>query len=338
MYSCYVSNFGFSIPSDAIITKMTVAMEAYLSNNNSAQLYALAFYIGSTRGNQGGWYDNVPNTPTVSSTASTTNLPTAAELNSSSFRVGLAGQRFASACTLYVDYVRVTVEYYRPPPVTTTAITGITVDSAAGGGTVTADGGSTVTDCGICWNTTGAPTVSDSHVHHASPAVEAFAENLTGLVLATTYHVRAFAVNAYGTSYGGEVDFATTGTITTTTPTSITSGGASSGGNISTGTITARGVCWSLSAGPTIADGHTTDGSGSGSFTSAITGIYPSFTYHVRAYATTANGTAYGDDLWFTTLASSGRSLVARPFTTRAAAAEFVARQGDAIEIGRAHV
>ena len=65
-------------------------------------------------------------------------------------------------------------------------------------------------------------------------------------------------------------------------------------------TVTARGVCWSTTANPTIANSHTTDGSGTGVFTSNITGLTANALYHVRAYATNSTGTAYGEDLTFT--------------------------------------
>ena len=82
---------------------------------------------------------------------------------------------------------------------------------------------------------------------------------------------------------------------------------ASSGGNVTSdgcSTVTARGVCWSTSANPTIADSHTTDGTGTGAFTSSITGLTNNTTYHVRAYATNAVGTSYGPDVYATTLCS----------------------------------
>jgi hypothetical protein len=60
------------------------------------------------------------------------------------------------------------------------------------------------------------------------------------------------------------------------------------------GTITARGICWSTSANPTISDSHTHDGTGTGAFTSRITGLKAFTTYYFRAYATNAAGTAYG--------------------------------------------
>jgi len=65
--------------------------------------------------------------------------------------------------------------------------------------------------------------------------------------------------------------------------------------------VTARGVCWSTSQSPTTGSDKTTDGSGSGLFTSVITGLMPNTTYYIRAYAVNSEGTSYGDQLEFTT-------------------------------------
>jgi len=93
-------------------------------------------------------------------------------------------------------------------------------------------------------------------------------------------------------------------TLTTTAVSTSTSTTVISGGNITTdgGTaVTARGVCWSTTANPTIAlITKTTDGSGVGAFTSNITGLIAGTNYHVRAYATNAIGTGYGSDIIFT--------------------------------------
>jgi len=94
-------------------------------------------------------------------------------------------------------------------------------------------------------------------------------------------------------------------TVTTASTTNITYNSATSGGTVTAAggsSVTARGVCWSTSPSPTIADPHTTDGSGLGTFTSQITGLEPSTTYYVRAYATNSFGTAYGNEESFTTL------------------------------------
>jgi uncharacterized protein (TIGR02145 family) len=67
--------------------------------------------------------------------------------------------------------------------------------------------------------------------------------------------------------------------------------------------VTARGVCWSHAPDPVITDDHTSDSSGTGPFTSYITGLVPDTLYYVRAYATNSVGTAYGNEYSFTTFA-----------------------------------
>ena len=95
-------------------------------------------------------------------------------------------------------------------------------------------------------------------------------------------------------------------TVTTTAITDITQTSATSGGTVTnegTSPVTARGVCWSTSENPTTADDKTVDGSGAGSFTSFITGLLPGTTYYVRAYAISLDGTGYGNQEMFTTVA-----------------------------------
>jgi hypothetical protein len=93
-------------------------------------------------------------------------------------------------------------------------------------------------------------------------------------------------------------------TVTTTAITSITGSSASSGGNVTAdggAAVTARGVCWNTTGTPVATGNHTSDGTGTGSFTSSITGLSAGTPYYVRAYATNTNGTAYGSELSFTT-------------------------------------
>jgi uncharacterized protein (TIGR02145 family) len=93
--------------------------------------------------------------------------------------------------------------------------------------------------------------------------------------------------------------------LTTSDVTNINSTTASCGGDITSdggGTITARGVCWNTSGNPTIADNKTSDGTGSGSFSSNLTGLIPATPYFARAYATNSAGTGYGNASTFTTL------------------------------------
>jgi 6-phosphogluconolactonase (cycloisomerase 2 family) len=90
-----------------------------------------------------------------------------------------------------------------------------------------------------------------------------------------------------------------TGSTYAVSGTTVTSGGSvmAEGGTF----VNARGVCWSSSPNPTISDSKTVDGMGTGSFTSSISGLSPSSTYYVRAYATNSVGTSYGNNVTITT-------------------------------------
>lgn len=94
--------------------------------------------------------------------------------------------------------------------------------------------------------------------------------------------------------------------LTTVAATSITTTSVTTGGNITSdggSAITARGVCWRTTANPSIAttDSTSVDGTATGPFVSTITGLVAEKTYHIRAYATNADGTAYGQDITVTT-------------------------------------
>lgn len=92
--------------------------------------------------------------------------------------------------------------------------------------------------------------------------------------------------------------------LTTLDVSEISTTTAKSGGNISSdggAPVTVRGVCWSISQNPTIANGKTSDNTGVGTFTSKIGGLTPNTKYYLRAYATNTSGTGYGNEITFTT-------------------------------------
>ncbi|NVO09843.1 MAG: T9SS type A sorting domain-containing protein [Bacteroidales bacterium] len=99
---------------------------------------------------------------------------------------------------------------------TNAAITTNGLTTATWGGNVTADGGATVTEKGICWNTTGTPTLSDSKTTEGS-GIGAITGNMTSLSTATKYYVRAYATNYDGTNYGSEYNFTTFASASTFT-------------------------------------------------------------------------------------------------------------------------
>ncbi len=184
------------------------------------------------------------------------------------------------------------------PTITTTSITSIAQTTALSGGNVSSDGGATVTVRGICWNTSANPGITGNHTTDGS-GLGVFVSTMTGLIPTTIYYVRAYATNSAGTVYGNEINFTTSNsisipTITTSSINSITQTTALSGGTISSdggAPVTGRGVCWGLSPNPVFTGNHTTDGTGTGTFTSALTGLTASTIYYVRAYATNISGT-----------------------------------------------
>ncbi len=197
--------------------------------------------------------------------------------------------------------------------VTTGTVTNITTTTATCSGNVTSDGGSSVTARGVCWSTTQNPTTSNSKTTNGT-GVGSYTSNITGLSPNTTYYVRAYATNSEGTAYGAQKTFTTnaqqaTPSVTTGDVTNITTTTASCSGNVTSdggSSVTARGVCWSTTQNPTTADSKTTNGTGTGTFTSNITGLTPNTTYYVRTYATNSNGTSYGEQKSFKTSQEGG--------------------------------
>ena len=195
-----------------------------------------------------------------------------------------------------------------PPSLTTANVTGITRSSAVSGGTITSDGGASVSSRGVCWGTTANPTISDNKVTQGN-GTGSFTANLTSLTPITLYYARAFATNSEGTAYGNQVQFTTTlksvAALTTTAASSITTTTATSGGEVTDvggASVTVRGVCWGITENPTTADSTSEDGTGTGVFESSLTKLSPNTTYYIRAYATNSEGTAYGTQVTFKSL------------------------------------
>jgi len=92
--------------------------------------------------------------------------------------------------------------------------------------------------------------------------------------------------------------------VITLMPNGITQSAAICGGTINLANnlnVTSRGVCWSTSASPGISGNHTVDGTGSGTFSSSVTGLSFATLYYIRAYAVANDSVYYGDELSFTT-------------------------------------
>lgn len=209
---------------------------------------------------------------------------------------------------LFANSCKKDEENFLIPELSTTEVADIASTTATSGGSITSDGGETVTARGVCWSTNENPTIADSKTTDGDGTGE-FSSSLSSLIAETTYYVRAYATNSVGTAYGNEIMFTTEKgfalpVLSTTKVTYITDITALSGGNITDDgnqAITSRGVCWSTKQNPTIEDSKTTDGKGKGEFSSNLTNLTPETEYFVRAYATNSVGTAYGEEISFTT-------------------------------------
>lgn len=225
-----------------------------------------------------------------------------------------------SAGTAYGDQQSFTTVAITVAELTTKPVTEVTYTTAVAGGEITNNGGAEVTAKGVCWGTTENPTIENSKTENGSGS-EGFNSNLTGLTAGTTYYIRAYATNSKGTAYGNQQTFTTTAvalaTVETKPVTGTTPVAAVSGGNISAdggSAVTAKGVAWSTTENPTIEGSHTSDGTGLETFTSNMADLLPGTTYYVRAYATNGAGTAYGNQVSFTTAAGVA-SLTTREVT-----------------------
>lgn len=222
--------------------------------------------------------------------------------------------------TGYGEQVSFTYSY---PQLTTTTATSITRNTAITGGTISTDGGQTITARGVCWSTSPNPTTGNSKTSDGA-GIGTFTSSMTGLIADMIYYVRAYVVyNNTDIEYGAPISFKTqpiiVPTLTVSCATSITSNTATSGGSISDdggAPITARGVCWSTTSNPTTLDSKTSNGTGKGSFISSITGLLGSTTYYLRAYATNSAGTAYSEQCSFTTAVSTIPTVTLAPPTT----------------------
>lgn len=194
------------------------------------------------------------------------------------------------------------------PSVETVGVDNITMSTATVEGNVTNDGGSAVTERGICYSIYENPTLSDS-IRRAGTGIGRYYCEMSNLTNATTYYIRAFATNSEGTSYGDVITMRTVehpvlATVTTDEVSDITINTAVCGGNVLNdgfAEVTERGICYATHQEPTVFDYKVAGGEGLGLFQCRMSGLEMLTTYYVRAYAKNSEGYAYGNEVSFVT-------------------------------------
>ena len=196
------------------------------------------------------------------------------------------------------------------PVLNTLATTDIAATTATFNGNITDAGSPAYTERGFVYATTTMPTVETTIAKRTVEvtSTNSFSTNVLGLTLGTTYFVRAYAINGVGTAYStNEVSF-TTVTVLPTLSTQVASNisianeRATFNGTILTNgdpVYTERGFVYGTVHNPTVEDDtkKVAAGSGTGAFSVNATGITEGTTYYIRAYATNAAGTAYGEEV-----------------------------------------
>ena len=203
-----------------------------------------------------------------------------------------------------------TVEHPVSPTVTVDEVSDITINTAVCGGNVLNGGFAEVTERGICYSTHHEPTIFDYKVA-GGEGLGLFQCRMSGLEMMTTYYVRAYARNSENlVGYSDEVSFVTADEtyypeVITHEVTDFNHFYAIGGGEVVADgglDIFERGICWSTSHTPTTADNKLTAGGGMGEFECRMSYLFGNTTYYVRAFASNAAGTSYGNEVTFTTL------------------------------------
>ncbi|MCF7868085.1 MAG: FG-GAP-like repeat-containing protein [Candidatus Cloacimonetes bacterium] len=191
------------------------------------------------------------------------------------------------------------------PTVTTIEVTNITGMGADIHGNVTDDGGSDILARGVCYNTSGNPTLNDDY-RISGPGTGSFTTRPTTLHISTMYFVRTFATNAAGTSYGEELSFTTAGLpeVLTKSIHSVSTNSAVCVGEVTAengSNVVARGILWGTSPNLTVLDDYLASGTGIGEFSITLSNLEPDSYYYVKTFARNGVGLSFGEELSFST-------------------------------------
>ena len=215
-----------------------------------------------------------------------------------------------AAALLFTACTKETSEVRLDPELGTTKVSNITSSTAIVTGYIVAEGEG-FTEKGVCYDKSTNPTTDKSKtVFKPQSKTAVYNVTLKELDFATKYYARAYATGPSGTIYGEELSFTTkpvVATVTTLEATDVEGTTATSGGEVTAdggSAITAYGVVYGTSPAPTVEGRKTTDGSDLEEFISNLTGLRGLTKYYARAYATNDAGTAYGNEITFTTLVS----------------------------------
>lgn len=177
-----------------------------------------------------------------------------------------------------------------------------------------------ITEVGFCWSETSGPEISDNYKPAANPVSDGvFSAEITGLHAGSGYYIKAYLKQVDTVIYSDEQDQFTTApyqkpSVTTDSIRNLWYDKAIAWGTVTDNggrPVLKKGICWSKETQPDIIQDSVSDqGPGAGSFIGEITGLKENTRYYVRAFAVNAEGTAYGNEIYFITQSSTGTGTV----------------------------
>jgi len=200
------------------------------------------------------------------------------------------------------------------PTLTSPTHTDIGATTATLGANLTSASGGTVTERGIVWALTTAPTTANNKEVATGTGTGVYTKAVTGLSSGTLVYYRGYAINEEGTGYSAESTFTTNiePTVESPTVTDILDTSAIMGATLSNagGTVTERGVVWALTTAPTTADYKVIEGgTAEGVYTDTVISLPAGVTIYFKGYAINEIGTGYSAELSFVTLETIVPSL-----------------------------
>ena len=170
---------------------------------------------GATVTSRGVCWSNTTSSPTIANTktvdgsgigafsSSITGLTAGTTYYVRAYATNSVGTAYGTTRTFTTSFATI------PSGINTTSISSISLNTASSGGTITGDGGASITSRGVCWSSsTSSPTIFNSTSNNGS-GIGSFTSSLTGLTANTIYYVRAYATNSMGTAYGNTITFTT---------------------------------------------------------------------------------------------------------------------------------
>lgn len=195
------------------------------------------------------------------------------------------------------------------PTITSSATSDLTRTSVTASASITSDGGADIAERGFVIGASTNPTIADTK-YIISGTTGSYNASITGLTPATSYHIRAYAINGAGISYGTDLPITTnpnTAPVMTSSSVVIIKQKSAIGSALITddggATITERGFVINTSPTPTTANTKFTAYAFTSQMRQFLTGLTPATTYYCRPYAINSVGTAYGSEATFTTAA-----------------------------------